>query len=351
MLILLTHDDKPVTQFLANPTLVGGQAFRIQVIVNAVSAPFMAHQPQVLEHAQVLGRVVCAVKPTLCTSCLHLVFTSIGYTVIEVGKEPIGNRQNTPRSQEEKVRRSQMNKRVRFLMLIAGLLVGLLTMTACASKVSALGPGLTQAPAGDLSEVEAEGIRFMREEEKLARDVYLTLYGQWDMQAFTHIADSENTHMEAIKTLIDRYGLDDPAAGREIGEFANKELQALYNQLVEQGSRSLVDALKVGATIEEIDILDLQEYISQTDKPDIQTVYGNLLRGSRNHLRAFVSSLEGQGVTYEPSYLSPEQVQEIINSGVERGKGRGSQRGQGGQGSRGSQGSRGGTSGRGSRGS
>jgi hypothetical protein len=224
-----------------------------------------------------------------------------------------------------------MNKRVRLMVLIAGVLVGLLTLTACASRVSALGPGLAQAAASELSAVEAEGILFMREEEKLARDVYLTLYDQWQMQVFTNIADSETTHMEAVKTLIERYELDDPAEGREIGEFANEELQVLYDRLVEQGSRSLVDALKVGAAIEEIDILDLQEYVAQTGNRDIQTVYDNLLRGSRNHLQAFVSSLEQQGVTYEPSHLSPEQYEEIISSGVERGKGQG---GQGGQDSR-----------------
>jgi len=239
-----------------------------------------------------------------------------------------------------------MNKRVRLVVLIAGVLVGLLALTACASRVSALGPDSNQAPTGELSEAEAEGIRFMREEEKLARDVYLVLYDRWDMQVFTNIANSEATHMEAIKTLIDRYELDDPAAGRESGEFANEELQTLYNRLVEQGSKSLVDALKVGAAIEEIDILDLQEYIAQTDKPDIQTVYGNLLRGSRNHLRAFVSNLERQGVTYEPSYLSSEQYQETISSGVERGRGQGGQGGRGDQSGQGSQGGRGGRNGR-----
>jgi uncharacterized membrane protein YgcG len=167
------------------------------------------------------------------------------------------------------------------------------------------------------------------------------------MQVFSNIASSESTHMDAVKTLIDRYGLEDPVGGREIGEFANEELQALYNQLVAQGSQSLVDALRVGAAIEEIDILDLQEYIAQTDKPDIQMVYENLERGSRNHLRAFVSALERQGVSYEPSYLSPEQFEEIVNSDIERGgpstgSGRAGQGGRGGQGGQGGQGNGGG---------
>jgi tRNA isopentenyl-2-thiomethyl-A-37 hydroxylase MiaE len=149
------------------------------------------------------------------------------------------------------------------------------------------------------------------------------------MQVFSNIAGSESTHMDAVGTLIDRYQLQDPVAGKGIGEFANADLQALYDQLVEQGSQSLVDALSVGAAIEEIDILDLEEYIAQTDQADIQLVYENLMRGSRNHLRAFVSSLERQGVVYEPAYLSQEQFEDILTSDVERGGGRGGQGGTG----------------------
>ena len=171
-------------------------------------------------------------------------------------------------------------------------------------------------------------------------NVYLALYEQWGMQVFSNIAGSEATHMEALKTLLDRYGLADPVEGKANGEFANEELQALYDQLVEQGSQSLVEALKVGAAIEEIDILDLDKYVAQTDKDDIERVYDNLTRGSRNHLRAFVSSLERQGVHYERAYLSPDAFDEILNAETER-------RGQGSQGARGGQSGRSGRGGQG----
>jgi hypothetical protein len=98
----------------------------------------------------------------------------------------------------------------------------------------------------------------------------------------------------------------------------------------------------VGAAIEEIDILDLEEYAAQTTKVDIQRVYDSLTRGSRNHLRAFVSSLERQGVEYEPEYLSQEAYREILNGETERGGGPGSQGGRGSRGGQSSQGSQGG---------
>lgn len=185
------------------------------------------------------------------------------------------------------------------------------------------------APAGDLSDEEIEGILFMREEEKLAQDVYRALYDLWGQPVFQNIASSEQAHMDAIKTLIDRYDLDDPAAGNDVGEFTDTVLQELYDQLVVEGSESLASALRVGAAIEEIDILDLQERMAETDAADVQHVYENLMRGSRNHLRAFASTLERQaGETYEPEYLSQETYDEIISGAAETG-------GQGGRGGRG----------------
>ncbi|RMH36674.1 MAG: DUF2202 domain-containing protein [Gammaproteobacteria bacterium] len=194
---------------------------------------------------------------------------------------------------------------------------------------------LNQTPApismSALSEVESEGILYMREEEKLARDVYLTLYKRWELPVFQNIANSEQTHMDAVLSLIERYGLDDPAAGNDVGAFTNPDLQALYDQLIDQSSASLADALRVGGAIEEIDILDLEERLGQTDKADIQLVYESLMKGSRNHLRAFVSTLEQQtGESYQPQYLSQDVYDAIINRAIERGgNGRGNGQGNG----------------------
>ncbi|MEN8097894.1 MAG: DUF2202 domain-containing protein [Chloroflexota bacterium] len=182
---------------------------------------------------------------------------------------------------------------------------------------------ISQFPLGTLSQDEIDGLLFMREEEKLARDVYQTLYEQWEMRIFSNIARSEQNHTDAVLSLINRYELDDPSADLGAGEYSNPDLQALYDQLVAQGSQSLLDALHVGAAIEEIDILDLEEYIAQTDKEDIQLVYENLMAGSENHLRAFVSVIEKRGDTYQAQYMSDEAFDSIISASVSRGQGRG----------------------------
>jgi hypothetical protein len=142
-----------------------------------------------------------------------------------------------------------------------------------------------------LTDDETQWLTYMREEEKVARDVYLSLNNTWNLRILRNIAASEQTHMDAIKKLLDTYSIPDPAASKRIGEFTNPDLQKLYNDLILQGSISKVDALKVGVTIEETDIDDLNEAITASQHNDIKTVYCNLLQGSLNHLDTFESQL------------------------------------------------------------
>lgn len=142
-----------------------------------------------------------------------------------------------------------------------------------------------------LNDTEINSLIYMREEEKLARDVYLYLYDKWNIPIFRNIAASEQEHTDAVKSLLTQYGVEDPSATTSEGEFTNPELQELYNQLIQQGSVSREDALKVGVIIEEKDISDLEAAIANTTNSDIKTVYGNLLRGSNNHLSAFNAQL------------------------------------------------------------
>lgn len=184
-----------------------------------------------------------------------------------------------------------------------------------------------------LSEQEAADLLYMREEEKLAHDVYVYLYDLWGLPVFNNIAASELTHTTSVLSLLTRYGIADPAKGLGPGQFNNTDLQDLYNQLIRQGSTSLSAALKVGAAIEEIDILDLQEASAYTSQADIRLVYDNLLAGSGNHLRAFVSSLQQQtGEIYQPHYLSKEDYQVILSATNTSGVGNGAQGQAGGKG-------------------
>lgn len=176
---------------------------------------------------------------------------------------------------------------------------------------TALNLALAGQPSNVLTSPEEEGLLFMAEEEKLAEDVYSSLNEIWSLRVFDNIGRAERTHQAAVETLLVRYSLAVPA--NPPGEFSNETLQSLYNDLVSRGGLSVEEALRAGASIEELDILDLEERMAQTDKEDIQLVYSNLKRGSENHLRAFVNNLERRGIEYRPEYLSMQEYDGIIS--------------------------------------
>lgn len=198
------------------------------------------------------------------------------------------------------------------------------TFAACSDDQSSLNDSsvnqqLTQEiiqsiPPDSLSEGELASLLFMVEEEKVARDVYMQLYSQWNQKSFNNISQSEQQHMDAVQILMVRYSIELPNSLAQIGTFENHDLQLLHDQLMEQGKRSLIDALKVGALIEEVDIKDLQDLLSTTvDNSDIEYVFQNLIKGSENHLRAYVKNLSKQGVAYEPQVLDLAHYQAIIS--------------------------------------
>jgi hypothetical protein len=175
-----------------------------------------------------------------------------------------------------------------------------------------------------LNETEIQGLLFIREEEKMARDVYITFSLKYDqVSIFENIAQSEQRHMDAVKNLIDKYNLIDPVGNKDIGVFENADIQDLYDYLVSHGEESLENALSVGRYIEEYDIVDIRQHIGETDNSDLIQVYENLLEGSYNHLRAFVDVLEQHDGIYNlPTLLLPYELSEILNSEKTKGKGK-----------------------------
>lgn len=177
--------------------------------------------------------------------------------------------------------------------------IALLAALLVAFAAQAMGPGNGPGPrsgphttpsarqAATLPATEAAALRYMREEEKLARDVYTVLAGTSGDPRFARIAMSEQQHMDRVKSLLDRYGIADPAAGMAPGTFRDAGLQRLYTKLVARGRTSDAAALAVGRTIERTDIADLDERLEDVTTNTVRRVFANLRRASENHLRAF----------------------------------------------------------------
>ncbi|MCX7087497.1 MAG: DUF2202 domain-containing protein [Methylococcales bacterium] len=190
----------------------------------------------------------------------------------------------------------------------------LVTLIACLSMPIPL-QAKGSAAQNTIGDAEINTLLIMREEEKLARDAYQILYGVWEQAVFKNIAASEQKHTDAILKKINLYGLTDPAFP-EAGRFSNPTFQTLYDQFlqwVRQGNMSYIDALGVGATVEDWDIKDLNAAIEATNNLALKTTYQNLLEASKQHLRTFVGLLQEQGVNYRPQFIDQTLFDAILD--------------------------------------
>ena len=170
----------------------------------------------------------------------------------------------------------------------------------------------TNYTSKNIKETDASSLLFMLEEEKLAHDVYTFLYSNWETRPFANIKESEKVHMQKVQELLDQNKISYEILPE--GKFKNQNLQKLYNDLTAKGKVSEIEALKAGATIEDVDIYDLQRLTKETQNQDIANVYKFLECASRNHLRAFSRNLEMRNAKYVPQYISKNDYEKIINA-------------------------------------
>lgn len=202
-------------------------------------------------------------------------------------------------------------KYVKTSSLLLGALLAL-PLAACSSEDTG---GLDGIQPGDQTDELAADLVLLREEEKLARDVYRTLYAEWEIQVFQNISESEQRHMDAVGELLTAFEIPDPITSDTVGDFTSPVIAGLYEDLVAQGMQSEVDALLVGATIEDMDIFDIRAMRSRTDNALVMATYDKLECGSNNHLWAFTGQLDGRAVEYTAQYLSSDEIEAIVSSG------------------------------------
>ena len=173
----------------------------------------------------------------------------------------------------------------------------------------------------NLSAAEQQTLSFMREEEKLARDVYQVLYKTYPLRPFANIAAAEQQHMDALKHLVQRYQILDPVKTEQVGQFTDNSLTQLYQALIQRGQGSEIAALQVGALIEETDIQDLRKALANTQTPLLKQTYQNLLEGSYRHLQAFVRQLKQRQQTYQAQVLTSAELKQILQMDSRHGRG------------------------------
>ncbi len=180
------------------------------------------------------------------------------------------------------------------VVVSAAALVGL---TATAQAINAPPAQTTTATfvtAADLEDGLTEDLQFSREEERMARDLYAALAKEHDdARPMSRITTSEQQHFDRVGALLEQYGIDDPSKDLAAGEYADGELQKLYDEWFADGKESLDDAYQVGIELETRDIEDLKSMIADTSQADVVAVFSRLLAASENHLAAFTAAAEG----------------------------------------------------------
>ncbi len=172
--------------------------------------------------------------------------------------------------------------------------LGVGALLAGGVAVSQASTTTTAAPSATADSAVASALSFSREEERMARDLYAALADKYDgARPFSMITNSEDRHFDAVGTLIERYDVADPAAGKAAGKFTVPAIQKLYDGWLAEGSTSLEDAYRVGVELEQRDIADLNKSIAADLPADVDTVFGQLLKGSQNHLAAYQRAVDG----------------------------------------------------------
>ncbi len=160
----------------------------------------------------------------------------------------------------------------------------------------------------------ARDLCFLREEEKLARDVYTVLFAETGIAVFDSISRSEQNHTDAVAALLAARSIPDPVTDDSVGVFLDPVIAGLYEALTAEGRMGDVAALRVGATIEDLDLRDIREMSARTTEPAALDLYATLSCGSRNHMRSFASQLEARGESYTAAYISAAELSAILAS-------------------------------------
>ena len=217
------------------------------------------------------------------------------------------------------------------VVVSAASLVGLAATAQAVGPPQPSDPAPLVAAATTLEPALAEQLRFTREEERMARDLYAALAREHDgARPMIRITTSEQRHFDQVGLLLERYGVADPSEGLEAGSYAFPELQSLYDRWFAEGSGSLDAAYQVGIELEERDIADLEAIIEETDQADVRAVLERLLAGSQHHLAAYTMAAEGtlpdgtgDGLQYGPGWQNGPQGHLGQGGGKGRGPGNG----------------------------
>src|SRR6476620_4362177 len=186
-----------------------------------------------------------------------------------------------------------------------------LCLLFCACFISAV----TKAQKITLSPAETKALINLHDNQKLSLFVYDSLYAIWGINPFGNIRSAESQHVNFLDDVADNYALEleTNEPGNSAATFTTPQAETIYQESISKGSLSVVDALKMGARLEEMSLQVLHNAKAVTIKSDLLHTFDILAMGSKNNLQAFNRRLKMYGITYEPGFLEQKDFRNIIN--------------------------------------
>lgn len=140
--------------------------------------------------------------------------------------------------------------------------------------------------SGTLSVSQRAELASMAQNEKLAHDLYAQLYQAYHLRLFSNLGAAEAGHLQALRTLMARYGVTDPTAGQAAGHFSTPAVQAAYERLLAQARTSQQTALTVARNLERDAIARCTAALNGVTAPDARQVMQHLKAAETRHLAA-----------------------------------------------------------------
>lgn len=185
-------------------------------------------------------------------------------------------------------------------------------------QTAATAQQMPKASTTILTDAEKNHVLWMREESKVARDLYTFLFNRWGIPVFKKKMVKEQVNMDRSLTIINKYGLTDPIVKDEQGIYSKENFRQMYVELAMRGNSSLPEALRAAAITEELDIMELEDALQNTiTNPDLKSIYNTMAVSSRNHLRAIIEQIQCMGEIYGPQRLPEKRFYSIVDSPVE----------------------------------
>ncbi len=204
-----------------------------------------------------------------------------------------------------------MRNRIAIFSFVTLMLIGCGSSGGGGNQQKLTIPDINAYPLSTLTEDMKYALSYMWHEEKLAKDIYLSLNEiNYNKQMYNIATKSETVHENLVEDLAVRYDLNltnvadykeyyakEDLANLAQGEFAITKIQDLYNALYDFGKVSPQQTLQVGCMVEVTDINDLNEFIAKSSEAsDLLAVFDFLKEGSYKHYWSFDNGLKSIGV-------------------------------------------------------